>query len=161
MNRSTKLNKENSVLTRRSRKAAAVDIAQEENVLPADVREITEIPLKKIRKPRTKRTPGKKKGDPGDGIREINIRYEKVLKEVFASCNTDRIYDRFSVDCHAAKGYYPGTMYITANLLAGGQSIYRIETYVLHYPDDVKDIAQSLFFEMYANGIEIADTLGL
>lgn len=157
--------KSNEVLTRKTRKVAAMKIADVEDVSPVEVEEINDLPLKKRPYKRSaKRTmPGRKKTDKFDGLRELSIRYDKRLKAVFAELNNDRRHQDFTVECAVgmpAEGYV-GTSWIVARLWKKGHCIHMIETHILRYPEDVEDIATALYVEMNYRGLDVAEALGV
>ena len=158
--------KANEVMTRKTRKVAAMKIADVEDVSPADVGEINDFPLlkqKRAYKPRIKRVPGRKKTDKYDGLYEAGIRYENVLKSVFAELNTDRTFDGFAVSCNVGMPYegHIGAVFCTAKLTKNGYPIHMIEAYVLRYPSDVEDLATALYVEMNYRGLDVAEALGV
>lgn len=162
MNRKTKSENPMDILKKRSRKGVATKIADVEDVSPAEVDEINEIPFKKERKPRAKKLPGKKKADKGDGLREITNRADAILKAVFSKHNTDRIHDGFSVDCNCGMpADLPGALIITANLRIGKHRVYGIESYVFNFPGDIKCIAMDLYYQVVERGMILKERIGV
>lgn len=163
MTRHTKVLKEpeTEVLTKSTRKGVSRKLADVDDVSIAE--EDTYVPLvpRKERKPRKKKVPGRKKTDIGDGLAELGKRYENLLRDCFGELNTDRTYDGFSVSCQVMLGSVPGTLWVCSKLCKNGHPIHLREGYVLHYPNDVRELAIDLYGEMCYNGLEIADLLGV